>query len=592
MASAVSSAPAVSYELANSITAPLPSPVTALPVSYVGKNGKSTKERVGGAPLYSKKAIKKIPGALSVFRWTVKHLYLTDTFQRSLIEQHKISLYAFYKQATVGANDIPAPVDLSLNSLSSDPLASMGSGMMSGVSAITGGLSSLATNVTTVGGLVGGSAAKTVELGTPSVLQWQAWKNLGNMRKDEAVDLFLETVSRINPDFMDTHINHETDEAAGPAFALDGSGQKQLSIREIIIRNGVIRIQALVRGFCGKKRMFMLQAKKRSPQVQQLLSLLLKGIPIYKLPVVSDATDGPLRKRLLKLKMGSTINSSQLGITNSMGLISDHRILLIADIADVRAGMSSFGFKSANSSAARMLSNKCVSIIGSKGTMDIVLNQDSFTRAWFVYSFLLLVESALAIEDIRNRGRLPGAKLRYNPVFIPPGLRYDGSRVSALLEASFGVEEYQGLGRCVLKSLWINRESRRLYLAVMTSKGAENPKGIDIDDICEIRCGQISTAIDSSDAAYYGKLLTIVGSETSLTLALSSTTLRDKLARRLNIFLAVRRRNTLPPCLLSTVCFSPHPNLDNTPPKQIYQTGKPDAGLSLAVHGSAARPVR
>lgn len=535
---ATMAAPAqVSYEIQNGITT-LPPPVVPT-ITYVDKNGKTSTKRLGAATAYSKKAIKKIPGALSVFRWTVKHLYLTDIFQRSLIEQHKISLYAFYKQATVGTNDIPQPADLSLASLGKDPLASVGSGMLSGVSAITGGLSSLTTNVVTVGGVFGGSAAKAVELGTPTTLQWQAWKNLGTMRKDEAVDLFLETICRINPDFMDTQVNHETDEAAGPAFALDGSGHKQLSIREIIIRNGVIRIQALVRGFCGKRRMFMLQAKKRSPQVQELLSILLKGIPVYKLPVVSDATDGPLRKRFLKLKMGSTLNSSQLGITNSMGLVSDHRVLLIADIADVRAGMSSFGFKSANSSAARVLSSKCVSIIGSKGCMDIVFNQDGYSRAWFVYSLLLLVESALATQDIRNRGRLPGAKLRYNPVFIPPGLRYDGSRVAALLEASFGVEEYLGLGRCVLKSLWINRESRRLYLAIMTTKGAENPKGIDIDDICEIRCGQISTAIDSTDAAYFGRLLTIVGSETSLTLALSSTTLRDKLARRFNIFLAV-----------------------------------------------------
>ena len=496
-------------------------------------------------PLAPKKAVKKIPGALSVFRWTVKHLYLTDKFQRSLTSQYQISLYAFYKQATVGPNDLPAPTDLSFSSAVNDPVSStlaLPGAIGGGALAMGKGMTNAAVEILTLGGLFGSPISSSVELAAPTPVQWQAWKNLGSMRKDEAVDLFLETIAKINPDFMDTQVDHELDEAAGPAFALDGSGTKILSIREIIIRNGIVRIQSLVRGYCGKRRCFLLHAKKRAPQVQELLALLLKGIPVYKLPAFAESADGPLRKRSLVLKMGSTIASSRLGLTSGMGTLSDHKVILLGDLADVRAGCSSHGFVTANSSAAKVLANKCLSLIGTKGTLDLALNHDGFSRSWFVYSFLLLIDSALTHEDIRNRGRLPAAKLRFSPIFIPPGLRYDGSRVAALLEASFGVEEYLGQGKCVLKSLWVNREARRFYLAVMGPKGAENPKGIDIDDVAEIRCGLISAAIDSGDAVFNDRVLSIIGSETTLVLALSSRTLRDKLARRLNIFLAVSCR--------------------------------------------------
>ena len=530
----------------------------------------------------------------------IRDRYLTETFQRRLSYQDTVALYAFYKQATVGPNVLPAPAELSLQNMATDPVSSVGAmpnAIGSGAIAVGAGMKNAAVEILTLGGLFSNPIASSVELGAPSGVQWQAWKNLGTMTKDEAVDLFLETIARINPDFMDTLVDHTTDEAAGPAFALDGSAPKVLTIREIIIRNGVIRIQALVRGFVGKKRCFLLHAQKRTPQAQNLLAMLVKGIPVFKLPMMAESIDGPLRKRTLILKMGSTIGSSKLGLTSSMGILSDNRVILLADVADVRAGMSSYGFKAANSSAAKVLSTKCLSIIGSRGTLDIVLNHDGFSRSWFIYSFLLLIDSALTAEDIKNRGRFPSAKLRFNPAYIPPGLRYDGSRVAALLEASFGVEEYLGSGRCVLKSLWINRETRRLYLAVMTQKGAENPKGIDIDDIAEIRCGQISTTTDSADAVFNNRLLTVIGSETSFCLALSTPALRNKLARRLSVFLAVRSHPTFLATLL-VICISTHSLTTLSPLSplsrlaQIYQTGQPEAGYSLAVHGSAARPLR
>jgi len=516
-----------------------------------GNSGPQKKVKTS-RPLAPKAAIKKIPGALSVFRWTVKHLYLTDTFQGTLSSANQISLYAFYKQATVGPNELQEPADTSFQTLTTDPLGWGGAipgAVGGGAMAVGTGVKNVAVEILTLGGLFGNPTATAVELAAPTKVQWQAWKNLGRLSKDEAVDLFLETVAKINPDFMDTQIDHEKDEAAGPAFALDGSGVKNLSIREIIIRNGIIRIQALIRGFCGKRRSFILHAKKRSPQVQELLGMLLKGIPVLKLPPLAESNDGPLRKRTLVLKMGSTMASSRLGITGSMGTLSDHKAVMLGDIADVRPGQSSYAFKKANSSAAKLMTGKCLSIISSKGSLDLALNHDGFTRSWFVYSFILLIDSCLTPEDLKYRGRLPAAKLRFSPIFIPPGLRYDGSRVAALLEASFGVEEYLGSGKCVLKSLWINRETRRMYLAVMTTKGAENPKGIDIDDISEIRSGMLTSSMDSGDALYGSRVLTIIGSECSFCLALSSSTLRDKLARRLNIFLAVRRRLSffLPP---------------------------------------------
>lgn len=390
-----------------------------------------------------------------------------------------------------------------------------------------------------------------------------AWEALGKMTKEEAVDLFLETMSKINEDFMDTKIDHHTDPAARPAVAVDGlrGDTYRLSIREVILRIGAVRIQALIRGVIYKKKAFLLLARKKEAEVEELKNMLLRGITVFKLPV--DGKRGGLRKRTLILRLGSSLATSRLYLQNmaTLGLTGvnvmgeSQKYITLSDIADIRPDVTGFNCK--DSPIARAYFDDFVTIIGSKMCFDFVLPKLSQTRGWFVRMLYLLIDSCLSPQDLKARGRLYGAKLRYNPIFIPPSLRLDGSRIAALLEASFGVEEYSN-GTTKLKSMWVAWDQRRLYLAKRTTAGAEDVKGIDIDDIAEIRHGMASSSVDDLPLAFNDKLLTVVGSETSFCLYLATPTLRNKLARNLRVFVA------------------------------IFQT----KGRSQALHGSAAHPLR
>ena len=62
------------------------------------------------------------------------------------------------------------------------------------------------------------------------------------------------------------------------------------------------------------------------------------------------------------------------------------------------------------------------------------------------------------------------------------------------------------------------------------------PQGIDVDDIAEIRPGRMSFSCDGSS---HLPTLTIVGSETSISLPLDSVAIRNALLRQFQSFLMV-----------------------------------------------------
>ena len=97
-----------------------------------------------------------------------------------------------------------------------------------------------------------------------------------------------------------------------------------------------------------------------------------------------------------------------------------------------------------------------------------------------------------------------------------------------------------------LKStLWLSEKDRRLYVVPEGSRNFnpqhssvsdENIRCIDIDDIAEIRPCKYSMLIDGLHAR---PRITIVGTESSITLPVSSTELRNKLLNRFHAFIEV-----------------------------------------------------
>ena len=374
--------------------------------------------------------------------------------------------------------------------------------------------------------------------------QWAAWKKLDDINKEEAVDLFLEIMSKINEDFLDEKVDPATDDACGPAMAAsEYTDNRFLSIREIIIRNGTVRIQALARGIICKIRYMKYKAKKYVNFIDDIQSALTQGMEVFKMPVEDTIGDGLLRKRKLILRTGPTLAKSYLCLVNAnnIGITSydPNRHIYISDIADVRLGISSYNFK--RNPIEKKYQEDCISIIGSKRTFDIIISPSKGRewRLWFVKCMYYLIDTALTSEELHARNRMPYAKLRPNAITIPPNFKQDGLRMAALLEASFGIDEVINGSHSVTKSLWVQWDQRRLFLGTRTTLGAKDSKGIDIDDICEIRHGFTSGVLDDKTTFLNDRTLTIIGSEGQLVLCVQNKMMRNKICRNFRAFLAM-----------------------------------------------------
>ena len=123
------------------------------------------------------------------------------------------------------------------------------------------------------------------------------------------------------------------------------------------------------------------------------------------------------------------------------------------------------------------------------------------SRNWLAGMLLLFVDSLLSYREARNRGRIRGGRLVAKKSDAPPRTIEDARKLGSLLEKSIGVEEYFE-GAVYPKSMWISWPRRRIYIgkqdAVIDANWATQTRGIDIDDIAEIRGGQVCDIMDAS----------------------------------------------------------------------------------------------
>ncbi len=355
---------------------------------------------------------------------------------------------------------------------------------------------------------------------------------------------------------------------------------KGVTLRAAMQLEAASKIQGLIRKVRSTRLFVNILKFKRRDDVSFLVDLLKRGIQVVK--IRSDG--GAAKKRFLALKVGTSLADSRI-YTYANGMIKDtSKGAYLVDIADIRLGAHSYLFSHIRD---HLDHEKCLSIVCGERTFDLQILHGTESRNWLAGILLLLVDQILPDKDVHKRGRTEGSRLlnRMKRGW-PTGLYKDATRIKNVLDADgINIKEYCADGVIKEKKLWISSARRRMYLgdipdvdsnansssssssgngngndkSVATNgveygvKDKENagdlPKGIDFDDISEVRSGLITAALDKK-IADSDLMITVVGSETVFTLLVlrenrqEAKTIHAKILSDLQAFNKV---NTSPP---------------------------------------------
>ena len=304
------------------------------------------------------------------------------------------------------------------------------------------------------------------------------------------------------------------------------------------------RIQGLVRKV-RSKRLFMKMMKfKRRDDVSYLIELLKRGIPVKKLR--SDG--GASRKRFLSLSIDDNFAMSRLYTYTNGSMKDTSKGAYLMDLADVRLGPHSFLFQHIRDTFDH---KQCISIICGERTWDLEIINGGNSRNWLAGMLLLLVDQILPSNELLRRGRTEGERLvNRKSQGWPSGIRADAERLATVLDQEgLHIKEYTSGGEIKDKMLWISTQNRRMYLGDIPSTvintatenekeegvGKNQTKGIDFDDIAEIRSGLITEELDRKipNAQF---MITVIGSENAFTLLVLKDCPQDSAVLHARIF--------------------------------------------------------
>lgn len=346
------------------------------------------------------------------------------------------------------------------------------------------------------------------------------------------------------------------------------------------IAKAVLKIQTAARTYIAKKAYLQKHSTLLQSEVGWLVDVLKVGIKVTKVAY----NGGVPRSRFMWLEGDAyNLGSARLCVAAKIakGNMTKTKGIYIADIAEIRANSSSFTFKLSGSSFQE---NECLSIIGTERTVDLVvrshlalLHSSSFTpltllpfpspprattrvqfykgemygksRDWLVRTLNILVDKSLPSKELATRGRIAGQRASGVVGRMSAGSLRDAEHMATLLQKGLGVREYieaSGVtGASTLQTtMWViplkkgAKPDHRLVLA--SAMPTVNSKGINVSDISEVRFGKVSNAHDV-DFPDRSKLVTIVGSETCLSLQFDDDVLKAKFTSRLQCYLLKMR---------------------------------------------------
>ena len=229
-----------------------------------------------------------------------------------------------------------------------------------------------------------------------------------------------------------------------------------------------------------------------------------------------------------------------------------YTIIPLCDIAEVRRGPCSRAFRAFPRQS--MIDPKlCLVVVSSVTSMNLqVVARSGVERDWLLDSLAMLANNSLSHAEARLRGRRwrryhnvkTLLRVPRNKVHLSKGRQKEATKMKKLLLGVIDVEEelceFRGPQRTNMavplsiseNVLWFDESSRRLFLSSdLKNKDLPvgerwSPRGVDIDDIAEIRPGRMSFDVDGNDIE---PMLCIIGSETVIRLPMDSVSKRNKL---------------------------------------------------------------
>lgn len=228
-----------------------------------------------------------------------------------------------------------------------------------------------------------------------------------------------------------------------------------------------------------------------------------------------------------------------------------YTVIPLCDIAEVRRGPCSRAFR-AFPQQSMVDPSLCLVVVGATGTMSIQLvTKSGLERDWLLDALAMMANNSLSHAEARLRGRrwrryhnvktlLP---VPSNKVKLSQGRLREAAKMKKLLLDVIDVEEevceFRGPTIADIavpvsiseRVLWFDQAARRVHLsddpaAVRSNFNQRSSRGLDIDDIAEIRPGRTAFDIDGSDTE---PILCIIGTETVIRLPMDTVKKRNKL---------------------------------------------------------------
>jgi len=165
------------------------------------------------------------------------------------------------------------------------------------------------------------------------------------------------------------------------------------------------------------------------------------------------------------------------------------------------------------------------------------------SRDWLVRTLNILVDKSVPSKELSSRGRVAGQRASGVAVRMSAGSLRDAEHMTSLLQKGFGVKEYiESSSSASLTTMWIvSSKGKPSRLVLSSSSPSYSSKGINVNDISEVRFGKVSNALDINFPER-AKMVTVVGSETSLHLVFDDEVLRTKFVVRLQNFLLLQKK--------------------------------------------------
>ena len=250
----------------------------------------------------SRKLRTKIGGVWMQFRVVSKYWYLSATdFPKQVTSDDKATLYAFYQQATLGPNLEPRkyacflPVDVW--SATNLQLLKFMQFLPAGAPAAT-------------------ETSGRIPSSSNGAIDWQLWKNLGDMSSKDAAAKFIAHVAQMEPDYLDKmvamNITIKNEKLGIPqrgcprslppvklrsvvrrlsrgdalnilSDTIEQINAHKLAIKELVVYEAASVIQALMRGYIYKKRALHDRFHSLSTETRRFVSLLTEGLLVDRL---------------------------------------------------------------------------------------------------------------------------------------------------------------------------------------------------------------------------------------------------------------------------------------------------------------------